>query len=433
MRASSVDLRPEDILIGPRAEDLARCVHCGFCLQACPTYQVLGLETESPRGRIQLARALSEGRIEPTPNVVQHFDLCLACRACETACPSGVPYGRIIEGARSLVQSRDDRPRSWRIRSRIARLVLSRPRLLKAGFTLLRLYQRTPLAPLVHRLLPGKLRRIEELAPRLPQRFFEPGAVAADPKPARATVALLSGCVMPYTAASTHEATVRVLARNGCRVLVPPAAGCCGAIHVHNGDLEAARELARRNIDAFLASGADHVIVNAGGCGSTMKEYGELLEHDRRYAAKAAELASRVRDVSEYLAALPFEPPAGRVDARVTYQDSCHVAHAQKIREAPRQILRSIPGLELVEMASSDRCCGSAGTYKLAQMDMSRELLRMKMDDALATRCDVIATANPDCMLQLNLGVRLHGGREEVVHVVELLDRAYGKEVTSNT
>jgi glycolate oxidase iron-sulfur subunit len=419
-------IAPEDILVGPRAEDLARCVHCGFCLQACPTYQVLGLETESPRGRIQLARALSEGRIEPTPNVVQHFDLCLACRACETACPSGVPYGRIIEGARSLVQSREDRPRSWRVRSRISRLVLSRPRLLKAGFTLLRFYQRTPLAPLVRRLLPGKLRRIEELAPRLPQRFFEPGAIAAEPEGAvRATVALLSGCVLPYTAASTHEATVRVLARNGCRVLVPPAAGCCGAIHVHNGDLEAARELARRNVDAFLASGAEHVIVNAGGCGSTMKEYGELLEHDARYAAKAAELAARVRDVSEYLAELPFEPPSGRVEARVTYQDSCHVAHAQRIREAPRQILRSIPGLELVEMASSDRCCGSAGTYKLAQMDMSRELLRLKMDDVLATRCGIIATANPDCMLQLNLGVRLHGEREEVVHVVELLDRAY--------
>jgi Fe-S oxidoreductase len=429
MREAPAHIQPEDILIGPRPEDLARCVHCGFCLQACPTYQVLGLETESPRGRIQLARALSEGRIEATPNVVKHFDLCLACRACETACPSGVPYGRIIEGARSLVQSSESRPRSWRVRSLVARSVLSRPKLLRAGFTLLRLYQRTPIAPVVHRLLPGKLRRIEELAPRLPKRFFAPGPVAAEPRGAhRATVALLSGCVMPYTAASTHEATVRVLARNGCRVLAPPAAGCCGAIHVHNGDLEAARDLARSNVDAFLASGAEYVIVNAGGCGSTMKEYGELLGHDPRYAARAAELAAKVRDVSEFLADLPFEPPAGRVDTRVTYQDSCHVAHAQKIRDAPRQVLRSIPGLEFVEMPSSDRCCGSAGTYKLAQMDMSRELLRMKMDDALTTGCDVIATANPDCMLQLDLGVRLHGDHEEVVHVVELLDRAYEAE-----
>ena len=425
----TASIQPEDILIGPRADDLARCVHCGFCLQACPTYQVLGLEADSPRGRIQLAKALSEGRIEATPSVVKHFDLCLACRACETACPSGVPYGRIIEGARALVQSRDDRPQSWRLRSMIARFMLSRPKVLRGLFSLLRFYQRTPAAPLVHKLLRGKLRQIEELAPRLPQRFFSAPAVGPAPRgPRKATVALLNGCVMPYTAASTHEATVRVLERNGCQVLLPPAAGCCGAIHVHNGDLKAARDLARRNVDAFLESGAEYVIVNAGGCGSTLKEYGELLESDPRYAHQGRELASRVRDVSEFLAELPFEAPRGRVDARVTYQDSCHVAHAQKIREAPRQILRSIPGLHFVEMEASDRCCGSAGTYKLAQMDMSRQLLSMKMEDALATGCEIIATANPDCMLQLDLGVRLHGENEEVVHVVELLDRAYAAE-----
>ena len=420
---------PKDILIGPREEDLARCVHCGFCLQACPTYQVLGIESDSPRGRIQLSRALLEGRIEPTPSVVQHIDRCLACRACETACPSGVAYGRIIEGTRALIQSRADRPRAWRLRSLIARFVLSRPRVLRAGFQLLRAYQQTPLAPLVHRLLRGRLRQLEELAPPLPRRFFSAPAVGPVPSRAhKATVALLNGCVMPYTAASTHEATVRVLERNGCQVLLPPAAGCCGAIHVHNGDLEAARDLARRNVDAFLGSGADYVIVNAGGCGSTLKEYGDLLEHDPRYAARAKDLAARVRDISEFLAELPFDAPKGRVDARVTYQDSCHVAHAQKIRAAPRQILHSIPGLQLVEMAASDRCCGSAGTYKLAQMDLSRQLLQMKMDDALATGCDVIATSNPDCMLQLGLGVRLHGGKEGVLHVVELLDRAYQAE-----
>ena len=237
-------IHPDDILIGPNADDLARCVHCGFCLQACPTYQVLGIEMESPRGRIALSKALSEGRIEPTPSVVAHFDLCLACRACETACPSGVPYGRIVEGTRELINSRPDRPKSWRIRSLIARTILSRPSLLRWNFTLLRTYQRTPVRAIARRLLPAKLKRIEELAPEMPDRFFQTGPVAAEPQGAhRATVAMLAGCVMPYTAAKTHESTVRVLARNGCRVLTPTAAGCCCSRAP--ADSRAARRVAR--------------------------------------------------------------------------------------------------------------------------------------------------------------------------------------------
>jgi Fe-S oxidoreductase len=256
---------------GPREEDLARCVHCGFCLQACPTYVITSLETESPRGRIALARALSEGTIEATPNVVQHFDLCLQCRACETACPSGVPYGRIIEGARALVQSRPDRPRSWRTRAAALRLLFADRRRLKLAFSLLRTYQRSPLAKWVRRVLPSRLRQMEAMLPKLPDRFFEPPVIAAQPVgEVKATVALLSGCIMPMTHPQTHEATVRVLARNDCRVLVPAAQGCCGALHVHNGDPEAARKLARRNIDAFLASGADYFAVNSAGCGSAM-------------------------------------------------------------------------------------------------------------------------------------------------------------------
>jgi len=420
---------PHEHAPGPAAEDLARCVHCGFCLQACPTYLVLGMETESPRGRIQLARAVSEGRLRPTPNVVAHFDLCLQCRACETACPSGVPFGRIMEETRALIQADSDRPRSWRLRSFALHLLFASPRRLRLAFGALRLYQRSPLAAIARRVLPRRLRAIEEMLPRLPARFFATPPVLAEPKSApRATVALLTGCVMPLTYPETHAATVRVLARNGCRVLAPAQQVCCGALHLHNGDKEAARALARRNIDAFLAADVDAVIVNAAGCGSTMKEYGDLLAGDSRYAEKAAALVSKTKDVTEFLAALPFEAPKGRVEARVTYQDSCHLVHAQRIREAPRQIMRAIPGLELVEMEASDRCCGSAGIFNLTQPAMSRRLLADKMEDIERTDCRVIATANPGCMLQLEAGVRSERGRQEVVHVVELLDRAYRAE-----
>ena len=418
-----------EIRPGPRDEDLARCVHCGFCLQACPTYVISSLETESPRGRIQLARALAEGRIQATANVAQHFDLCLQCRACETACPSGVPYGRIIEGARALIQARPDRPPAWRSRTLALRVLFARPWRLRLVFSALRIYQRTPLPPLVRRLLPRRLREMEEMLPKLSRPFFEPPPSAAEPAgPARATAALLAGCVMPMTHPGTQEATVRVLTRNGYRVLVPPGQGCCGALHLHNGDPDAARSLARRNIDEFLASGADYVAVNAAGCGSAMKEYPDLFAHDAAWREKAGLFAARVRDVTELLAEGGFEPPRGRLPLRVTYQDSCHLAHAQRIREAPRALLRSIPGLRLVEMAAPDRCCGSAGIYNLTQTEMSRRVLAGKMDDVMTTDYEAVCTANPGCMLQLELGVRLWGGSQEVVHVVDLLDRAYAAE-----
>jgi Fe-S oxidoreductase len=275
-------------------------------------------------------------------------------------------------------------------------------------------------------VLPKRLRLMEAMLPRLPEGRFRGAAVAGQPAAqVKATVALLEGCVMPLLQPQTHEATVRVLARNGCRVLVPQGQNCCGALHLHNGDRGPARDLARSNIDLFLESGADYIVVNAAGCGSAMKEYGDLFASDPRYAEKAALFASRVRDVNELLVELGFEPPAGAIDARVTYQDSCHLVHAQRVREAPRTLLRSIPGLQLTEMTTPDRCCGSAGIYNLTQTEMSRRLLDLKMDDCLATGCDLIATANPGCILQLQLGVRERDATQEVVHVVDLLDRAY--------
>jgi glycolate oxidase iron-sulfur subunit len=384
------------------------------------------METESPRGRIHLARALAEGRVTATAAVATHFDLCLQCRACETACPSGVPYGRIMEGARALVQSKRERPLSWRLRTLLLRLLLASPRRIAIGFAVLRVYQRSSLAQLARRFLPGRLREMEAMLPPVARRPFILSQVPSSAPSPNGRAALLTGCVMPYLYPDTHAATVRVLARNGFAVLAPAGQVCCGALHLHNGDVAAARRLAMRNIDAFLAAEPDAIVVNSAGCGSTMKEYVELLQDDAAWKERAARLSSLVRDVSELLAERGFEAPERQVEGRVTYQDSCHLAHAQRIRDAPRALLRSVPGLELAEMSTPDRCCGSAGIYNLTQPAMARRLLDEKMADISSTGCNIIATANPGCMLQLAAGVRASGGAQEVVHVVDLLDRAYG-------
>jgi glycolate oxidase iron-sulfur subunit len=264
------------------------------------------------------------------------------------------------------------------------------------------------------------------LAPRIEKRPYLKKGPLANPPGANRRVAILTGCIMPYAYPRVHRATVRVLARNGCIVNAPSEQVCCGALHAHAGDLRTARRLARANIDAFLAGKPDAIVVNSAGCGAAMKEYAELLENDAAYRDKAQDFSSRVRDVSEYLAELPLEPPGTRVDVTVTYQDSCHLAHAQRITQAPRLVLGVIPGLRLVEMPRPDRCCGSAGVYSLTQPAMSLRLLSDKMQDVSGTGATTVATANPGCMSQIEAGARLHGPSLEVVHVVQLLDRAYG-------
>jgi glycolate oxidase iron-sulfur subunit len=406
-------------------DGIARCVHCGFCLQACPTYLELGMETDSPRGRIALIGALREGRAGATPSLLSHLDLCLQCRACETACPSGVPYGRIMEDARAMVIASGNSPFWWRLRAVALRQVLQHPGRIRALVGALRLYQRTSLRQLVRssrilRHLPGNLAAAEASLPEAPARPFDP-----PPQPAGLTksVALLTGCVMPHLYPQTHAATVRVLNRLGFRVVFPSGQTCCGALSLHGGDRVFARGLARRNIDAFLAADVEAVIVNAAGCGSTMKEYGELLVDDPRYRDRAASLAARTRDVLEFVAERDLGA-LGRVPASVTYQDSCHLVHAQRVRTAPREILSAIPGLDLREMTAPDRCCGSAGIYSFVQREMSARLLAHKMDDISETGARVIATANPGCVLQLEAGVRQRGLDARVVHVIELLDAA---------
>ena len=419
----------------PAEADLYRCVHCGLCLSACPTYVETRLETESPRGRIALMKAVHEGRTGISDRLVSHWELCLQCRACEAVCPSGVPYGRLMEHTRAQVQDNHlQSPELNRLSRLFLRAALPHNRRLRLAGHLMRLYQRTGIQALVRKsgllnMAPGSLAAMESQMPVMGDRFFNPGArVYPAEGERRTTVGLLSGCVMPLMQGEAMDAAVRVLQRNGCDVTVPPRQGCCGALNLHAGDLELGREMARRNIDAFQEAGVDYVITASAGCGSSMKEYGDLLRHDPDYAEAAGQFAANTRDITEFLAALPVEPPKADLPWRVTMQDPCHLAHAQRIMDAPRRVLRSIPALQFTEMAESSLCCGSAGFYSLIQQDMSRRLQRRKIGNALDTGAEVIASANPGCMAQLTQGLRDAGSTTRVMHVVEILDAAYRRE-----
>jgi len=405
--------------------ELYQCVHCGLCLNSCPTYRVLHLEPESPRGRIHLVRAAAEGRIEPNERFADHLYLCLMCRACETACPSGVHYGRIAEAAREILGPPGP-PLARAIEKFAFTQLLPSPRILRMIARLLRFYQRSGVQRLVRRLLPAGLQEMEAMLPPIPERFFQP---PSDLLPAigerRARVAMLSGCVMSLLFTDINEATVRVLRRNGCDVLIPSAQGCCGALNIHNGETKMAKVMARRNIDAFLDIGVGAIVVNAAGCGAAMKEYGHLLRDDPAYREKAQRFGQLVKDASEFLAGLGLFHPPGRIEMTVTYQDPCHLAHGQKVRAQPRTLLAAIPGLRLVEMNGSDRCCGSAGIYNLTQPEMSQELLTEKMASVAETAAEAVVAPNPGCMLQLRYGVRRHGPHVKVLHLMDLLDQSY--------
>lgn len=419
----------------PQESELYKCVHCGFCLQACPTYVETGLEAESPRGRIALMKAVNEGRIGITDTVMRHWDLCIQCRACEVACPSGVPYGNLIEA--TMQQVADHRKPGY-VNGKIAKLALKRL-LPNQGFLAMvvgamRLYQRIGLQTVMRKsgllkLLPGNMGELEDSMPELPSEVFKAqGQVYKAQGERKARVALLSGCVMPLIHGPQMNAVVRVLTRNGCEVVVTKAQACCGAINSHVGDLETTRKLARRNIDAFLADGVDYVVVASAGCGSRMKEYGHLLRNDRVYADKAAAFSAKVQDIHELLATLPIVPPRGHLPYRVTYQDSCHLSNAQRITAAPRQLLRSIPGIEFVELSNADKCCGAGGTYTITERDFSMRVLGTKINAVRETKANVIATANPGCMMQLQYGAQRDGMSVEVKYITDLLDESYSKE-----
>ncbi|HMA34338.1 MAG TPA: (Fe-S)-binding protein [Chloroflexia bacterium] len=412
-------------------KQLRTCVHCGLCLSYCPTYRANSLEADSPRGRIFQIRELAAGTVAPDdPDLRQHLDLCLGCRACETACPSGVPYGALIEAARAQLPPRTTAERVTR-RATLGFLFMH-PWAMRAAGLGLRLYQRSGLRALVQRsgllrLLPGGLAAQEALLPvaqgglrkrPLPVRRKE-GA------PPRYRVALLTGCIQDELFRGVNVATARVLARNGCAVGVPPQVHCCGALHSHIGERTAAQQLARTNIAAFEATGADYYIVNASGCGAQLKQYDHLLHDDPAYAARAARFVARVRDFAELLVEIGFQPPAGALPLRVTYQDACHLKHGQKIAAQPRALLRAIPGLTLVEMQDSDTCCGSAGIYNITQPAMSATVLSWKTEHIGNTHADLVVASNPGCAIQIAHGLRQAGRPLEVLHLAELLERAY--------
>ena len=420
----------------PQDEDLYRCVHCGLCLSACPTYVELNLETESPRGRIALMKAVKEGRLGISQRVASHWELCLQCRACEAVCPSGVPFGRIMESTRAQVLQL--RKASWRLRLAMAlflRGVLPHPNRLRLAANAFRKYQRWGVQALVRksgllRMFPGNLAELEAGLPSFTQPFFGPSPhIFPAQGQAKMVVGLLSGCVMPLAMGPTMEATVRVLNRNGCDVAVPVGQGCCGALNLHSGDSQMGRRMARHNIDVFLNAGVEKIVVASAGCGSAMKEYHELLKDDPQYSGKARRFSTLTVDITEFLLSLPFDPPKGTVNRHITYQDSCHLAHAQRITQPPRAILNSIPGLAFTEMENASQCCGAAGIYSITQREMARRLLESKMKLVAATGADIVATANPGCMMQLDVGLRLAGIPGRARHVVDILDESYQAEI----
>jgi glycolate oxidase iron-sulfur subunit len=410
----------------PARELIDQCVHCGFCLPACPTYVLWKEEMDSPRGRIYLMKMAAEGAATINDTWVSHFDACLGCMACMTACPSGVDYGKLIEATRAQIERRYARPAAEKWFRRFLLSTFPHPNRLRALLLPLGLYQKTGLQALVRRIgipkkLPAQWRAMEALLPRIPSQETLPELIPAQGE-RRRRVGLFLGCVQRVFFPQVNAATARVLAAEGCEVLVPAAQSCCGALPVHVGEERQALRLARQTIDVFEKAQVDTVIINAAGCGSSVKEYGHLLRDDPEYAARAKAFAAKCRDISEFLAEL--EPCATRhpLPLRVAYHDACHLQHAQGIRTHPRTLLRRIPQLELLEIPESAICCGSAGIYNLVQPEAAAELGDRKANHVLTLNADMLVSGNPGCLLQLQSALTRAGQGLPVRHIVELLD-----------
>jgi len=420
-----------DQLDPPETELYLDCVHCGFCLPTCPTYLVLGNEMDSPRGRIWLIRQASEGRSGISDSFVKHMNLCLLCRACETACPSGVKFGFLMEAARGQV----DRQYRYSARERRFRDLilhtftdLGRLRVMTG---LLRVYQGSGLQKLVRasgilRLF-GRLGQMESLLPSIPDQRLRTALPEVLPARGerRGRAGLLTGCVQRFFFPHVNSATARVLSENGYEVVAPSDQGCCGSLLAHEGERERAKEFARRTIDSFERAGVDVVVVNAAGCGSVMKEYWELLHSDPAYAKRAEAFSKKVRDVSQLLAQVQLNGRLHPLRRTVTYHDSCHLVHGQRVRQEPRTILKAIPGLQFVELKESDFCCGSAGVYNLLNPDLAQRFLDRKIERIKEAGVEVVVSGNPGCSLQIEKGLRERGLNIRVLHPVELLDWSY--------
>jgi glycolate oxidase iron-sulfur subunit len=410
----------------PSGELIDKCVHCGFCLPVCPTYVLWNEEMDSPRGRIYLMKMVADGTANINETWVNHFDACLGCMACVTACPSGVEYGKLIEATRAQIERRYTRPAAEKRFRRLLFSIFPRPDRLRALLLPLRLYQKAGLQSLVRRagipkLLPARFRAMEALLPQVPAHETLPELIPAQGE-RRRRVGLLLGCVQRVLFPQVNAATARVLAAEGCEVVAPKAQPCCGALLVHAGEEEQAVQLARQTIDAFEKAHVDAVIINAAGCGSNVKEYGHLLRDDPEYAERAKAFAAKCRDVSEFLSEL--EPRATRhaLPLRVAYHDACHLQHAQGVRLQPRTVLGRIPQLELLEIPEAAICCGSAGIYNLVQPEAATELGDRKASHIAALEADIVVSANPGCLLQLQSALARAGRKLPVRHFIELLD-----------
>lgn len=412
-------------------DDLLRaCVHCGMCLPTCPTYRLTGQEASSPRGRLWLMKSVANGHLSLLD---EEFDeqmyQCLNCRACEAVCPSGVQYGPLVEASRAQLEEHRPRP-LWQRAVRAAALSFpfSDVRRIRAGANALRLYQRSGLSALLRKT--GALRllhleNLERMVPPITGAPLVPGRESWVPDTATGEARLFNGCVMSGVFADTNRATGRVLAHNGYATDVPVGQQCCGALFSHTGDLDRARDLAKRNIAAFESS-TGPIVVNAAGCGSALKEYGHLLKDDSEWAERASAFSERVKDISELLDERPLVAPSREVEAVVTYQEPCHLAHAQRITAAPRHLLHQVPGLTLREMRESSLCCGSAGIYNIIRKEMADDLGDRKAVNVIATGADRVVTANPGCHMQLRTSLARNGSSMPVRHIVDVLDEAYG-------
>ena len=420
-------------LLDPAVQgELSRCLHCGMCLQVCPTYHIYSTEMDSPRGRIALMRAVGKGRLkvdELPSSFTRHIELCLGCRACETACPSGVKYGHVIKAAQTTI--RQNTKESWAASGLkwlgFKQLMPFRERL-KVLASVIWLYENSGLQSLFRslRFMPQALRQMELLLPPISREYFNYKFPAPAIGKKRGKVAFFIGCVQEAFLAKANRATIRVLQRNGYEVHFPAGQTCCGAAQLHMGELDFARTLARKNIDAFLDQGFEAVISNAGGCGATLKEdYAELFTEDPIYAAKVARFSALVQDFSEFMLDHLHEPPNGVVQARAVYSDSCHLRHVQKIKKQPRQLLRMIPGLELVELKRPDLCCGSAGVYNIMHPQTANPILDLKMEDIKAAKADLLIVSNTGCHMQLIAGTERSNYPIRVLYIAEALEESY--------
>ena len=420
-----------DAIDPPDTELYLDCIHCGFCLPACPTYRILGNELDSPRGRIYLIRAVSEGKIGISDNFVKHMTLCLDCRACETACPSGVQFGRLMETARGQIdRNYTYSPAERRLRDFILGNFTDADRLTRL-LRALRLYQKSGLQALIRAsgllTLFGRLGQMEGLMPSIPDLSLRHALPEVTPaiKPTRGRVGLLAGCVQSVLFPGVNLATTRVLSENGYEVVAPKGQRCCGSLLIHEGERERGKAFARKTIEVFERAEVETVVVNAAGCGSAMKEYGGLLHDDPQYATRAATFGKKVKDISEVLAAAPINGKLGSLPLKVTYQEPCHLVHGQRVRSEPRTLIRSVPDVQFIELRESDVCCGSAGIYNLIHPAEARQVLERKLDRIAESGADVVVSGNPGCLIQLDVGMKRRGMKVRVAHPVELLAWSY--------